>query len=120
MDEKKRIIAQARALHKLVKAMQACDDTSVPRAEILEVIRPHLLEDDDVALDGTLFELLSARAASQIIQIVYERLLSGATFTFVDGRRTRKQLLELCDGIGEVRFTRDRKRRRVWITKPPS
>jgi hypothetical protein len=119
LDEKSEIIAQGEALQKLIEAMHTCRDAEVPRAEILEVIRPYLLEDDDIALEGTLVEHLSDGDASQLIQIVYEALLSGARFMLVDGRRTRKELLDLCDGLGEVTFNRDGKKRRVTITKPP-
>ena len=121
MDEDSEITAQGEALHKLITAMHACHDAEVPRAEILEIVRPYLLEDDDIAIEGSLIEHLSDGDASQIIQIVYAALLSGAAFSFVDGRRTRTEILELCAGIEEnVTFTRDRKKRRVWITKPPS
>jgi len=120
LDDESDVTAQGEALHQLITAMRACRDSAVPRAEVLEIVRPYLLEDDDIALEGMLIEHLSDGDASQIIQIVYEALLSGATFTFLDGRRTRKELLEICDGTGEVVFTRDGHRRRVTITKAPS
>ncbi len=120
MDDDGEITAQGEALHKLIEAMHVCRKAELPRAEILEVVRPYLLEDDDIALEGTLIEHLSDGDASQIIQIVYEALLSGARFTFIDARRTRKELLEICDGTGDVTFTREGRRRRVTITKPPS
>lgn len=120
MDDESEITAQGEALHKLIEAMHACRDAGVTRTEIAEVIRPYLLEDDDILIEGSLIEQLSDGAASQIIGIVYGALLSGATFTFVDGRRTRNELRELCEGTGEIAITRDRNMRRVWITKPPS
>ena len=120
MNDESDVSAQAEALHQLIAAMRACDDARIPRAEILEIVRPHLLEDDDIALEGSVMEHLGDRDATQIIQIIYEALLSGASFTFVDGRRMRNALLALCDGLGEVTFDRDGKKRRVTITKPPS
>ena len=120
MGDRSDLTAQGDALQQLIAAMQACESAKVPRREILEIVRAHLPEDDDVSIEGSLIEHLGDRDASRIIQIVYEALLSGATFSFVDGRRTRENLLELSGGMGEVSFTRDGGRRRVMITKPPS
>ncbi len=122
MDDESDVTAQGEALHRLITAMRACDDARIPNNEILEIVRPHLREDDDdIIVIGALIEHLSDVHAMKIIQIVYAALLSGATFSFVDGHRSRLNLLELCEGTGgEVKFSREGHRRRVTVTKPPS
>lgn len=117
------VIAQGDALQQLIAAMQACRDARIERAEILEIVRPHLPDDDGITIEGALMEHLSDRDAATIIRVAYGTLLSGATFSFIDGRRSREEIRRLCEeaDVGNpVEISREGRSRRVSILKPPS
>ncbi len=110
-------------MHQLVTALQACDHARLSFAEILEVVHPHLPEDDDVSILGPLIERLRDNEAETIIRIAYGALPNGAAFSFSDRQRSVEQLEGLChDGcVGELAtITEEGRSRRVVIQKPPS
>lgn len=123
MDEDDRIIPGGDAIHQLVTALQACDNARLSFAEILEIVRPHLPEDGDITILGSLIEQVRDGDASTIIRIAYAALPGGATFSFTDRTRSRQKLRRLCHeaGVGNrAEITREGRSRRVVIEKPPS
>lgn len=123
MDEDDRIIPGGVAVHQLVTALQACDNARLSFAEILEIVRPHLPEDGDITILGSLIEQVRDSDASTIIRIAYNALLGGATFSFTDRKRSREKLRRLCHEAGvenRTEITDEGRLRCVVIAKPPS
>lgn len=125
MDEREVIALvekRERAVRRLRRAIGACRQAELTDEEILQVVRPLLLPDDDqVLLEGSLFDRLDDRDASDLIRIVYGALAEGATFSFPIVRRRREEILELCAGAGigngNVAITAEAQSLRVVIAK---
>lgn len=124
MDDDGEILADGEkreiALAQLRDAVAACNDADLTRDEILHVIHP-LFTDDDVFIEGALFDHLDDGEASEIIRIVYGVMPEGGTLAFSVERRSRGRILELCDdvdiGKGNVTIIREGKSLRVSIVK---
>jgi hypothetical protein len=108
------------ALEQLREAVAACTDADLTRDEILHVVHP-LFTEDDVYIEGSLFDHLDDGEASEIIRIIYGVTPEGATLAFSVERRSRNKILELCDdagiGKGNVTISREGKSLRVSIAK---
>jgi hypothetical protein len=124
LDDDSEIIAAGEkreiALEQLREAVVACSDADLTRDEILHVVHP-LFTDDDVYIEGSLFDHLDDGEASEIIRIIYGVTPEGATLAFSVERRSRNKILELCDdaniGKGNVTISREGKSLRVSIAK---
>ena len=124
MDDDGAIIAAAEkrevALAQLREAVAACTDADLTRDEILHVVHP-LFTDDDVFVEGPIFDHLEDSEAAEILWMIYGAMPQGATLAFGVRRRSRSKILEICgeaDISGEnVTINRERDSLRVEITK---
>lgn len=124
MDDDSDILAASEqreaALARLREAVVACHDVDLTRGELLHVVHP-LFDDDDVYIEGALFDHLEDGEASEIVRMIYGAMPQGATLAFGVMRRSRKSVLELCDAAKisqeNVIITRERNSWRVEITK---
>ncbi|HEX6097065.1 MAG TPA: hypothetical protein VF432_12125 [Thermoanaerobaculia bacterium] len=124
MDDDSEIIAAGEkremALEQLRAAVAACSDADLTRDEILHYVDP-LFTEDDVYIQGSLFDHLDDGEASEIIRIISGVMPEGATLAFSVERRSRNKILELCDdagiGKGNVVISREGKSLRVSIAK---
>lgn len=125
MDEREVIALvekRERTVRRLRRAIGACRQAELTAEEVLRVVRPLLLPDDDqVLLEGSLFDRLDDRDAADLIRIVYGALAEGATFSFPIVRRRREEILGLCAdagiGNGNVAITVEAHSLRVVIAK---
>ena len=124
MDDDSDLIAAGEkreaALAQLREAVAACSDADLTPSEILRVVHP-LFTDDDVLIEGALFDHLEDGEAAEILRISYRVMPEGGTLSFAVERRSRSKILELCDdaeiGKGNVKITRERESLRVEIMK---
>ena len=124
MDDDSGIIADGEkreiALALLRDAVEACREADLTRDEILHHVHP-LFTDDDVYIEGTLFDHLDDGEASEVIRIIYGVMPEGGTLAFSVERRSRNKILELCEeadiGRINVTITREGKSLRVSIAK---
>jgi hypothetical protein len=124
LDDDSEIIADAEkreiALALLRDAVAACRDADLTRDEILQKVHP-LFTEDDVYIEGPLFDHLDDGDASEIIRIIYTVMPEGGTLAFSVERRSRSRILKLCEevniGEGNVAITWEGKSLRVSIVK---
>ncbi len=124
MDDDSEIIADGEkreiALTQLRDAVAACSDADLTRDEILRYVHP-LFTDDDVYIEGSLFDHLDDGDASEIIRIIYGVMPEGGTLAFSVERRSRSKILQLCKdadvGQGNVTIIWEGKSLRVSIVK---
>ncbi|HET8772925.1 MAG TPA: hypothetical protein VFP80_04010 [Thermoanaerobaculia bacterium] len=124
MDDDSEIIAASEqreiALARLRDAVAACRNADLTRDEILQCVHP-LFTDDDVYIEGALFDHLDDGEASEVIRIIYGVMPEGGTLAFSVQRRSRNKIIELCIdadiGAGNVKIVRERSSRRVSIVK---
>lgn len=124
MDDDSEIIAASEerelALAQLREAVAACRDADLTRDEILHHVHP-LFTDDDVYIEGALFDHLEDGEASEILRIIYGVMPEGGILAFSVERRSRSKVIELVDdaniGAGNVKIIREGKSQRVSIVK---
>lgn len=124
LDDDSEIIAAGEkreiALEQLRDAVAACRDADLTRDEILHFVHP-LFTDDDVYIEGSIFDHLDDGEAFEVIRIIYGVMPEGATLAFSVERRSRNRIYELCDdaeiGRGNVTISREGKSLRVSIVK---
>ena len=124
MDDDGEIVAASErrelALAQLREAVAACGSADLTRDEILHIVHP-LFTDDDIYIEGSLFDHLDDGDAAKIIRIIYAGIPEGGTLAFSVERRSRGKIRELCEevdiGKGNVTITREGKSLRVSIVK---
>ena len=124
MDDDGDIIAEVEqreaAIRQLQDALSACRRADLDANEILAVVRPQVVPEDGILIEGFLVERLTDDEASTVLRILHGALRDDALFTFV-ARRTPAQVHALCDdaGIsrGDVTITPEAHYLRVSITK---
>lgn len=124
MDDDAEIIAASEkreaALTQLREAVAACGEADLTQHEILQTVHP-LFTEDDVFIEGALFDHLEDGEASEILRIIYRALPEGGTLVFSVWRRSRSAILNLCDAgdiaKANVVIHRERDSLRIVITK---
>jgi hypothetical protein len=126
LDERE-VVAQVErreeAVRQLKGALLRCRASDLTTNEILAVVRPLLLGDDGILIEGSLVEHLTDDEASTVIRILYGGLSGDATFSFI-ARRTPAQVYALCDDADisreDLTITAEAHFLRVSITKVQS
>ena len=124
MDDDAEIIAASEkreaALAQLREAVAACGEADLTQHEILQAVHP-LFTEDDVYIEGALFDHLEDGEASEVLRIIYGVLPQGGTLVFSVSRQSRSAILKLCDAARipgmNVVIRRERDSLGVTITK---
>jgi hypothetical protein len=124
LDDDAEIIAAGEkrevALEQLREAVAACGEADLTRDEILEVVHP-LFTDDDVFIEGALFDHLEDGEATEVLRIIYRCLPEGGMLALSVARRSRSKILKLCDDAdiaqGNVEISREKRSLRISVTK---
>lgn len=90
------------AVQQLKRVLSKCREVDLTTNEILAVIRPLLLGEEGILIEGRILDHLNSGEASTLLRLLYEGLADDAAFTFV-ARRTRAQIAALCDDAGIIR-----------------
>lgn len=108
------------AARQLKDVLLRCRESDLTTNEILAIIRPLLLGNDGLLVEGALLEHLSDDEASTVVRLLYEGLADDAAFTFIT-RRTSAQVHALCADAGisrdEITVTAEASQLRVTIQK---
>jgi len=108
------------AVQQLKEVLLRCHESDLTTNEILAVVRPLLLGNDGLFIEGALLEHLSDDEASTVLRLLYEGLADDAAFTFI-ARRNPAQVHALCDDAGisrdEVTISAEASQLRVTIQK---
>ena len=124
MDEDSEIIVQVerreRAIRRLRDALSECRSADLTTNEILAVVRPSLLGEGGLLIEGFLVERLDPNEASTVLRILHGSLSDDATLTFI-ARGAPAQIHAICDDAeisrDDVTITAEAHWRRVSITK---